>query len=103
MLGNSAEANPHLSLLDSSRDLVIAVLKTYGVEKMRPGGNYSLESVRFNRGNHWTARGEHTRSRCKEFNGCALHLQGMQSFFTPRMHGALSHKAMNAPASSHAN
>ncbi|CAB4062366.1 unnamed protein product [Lepeophtheirus salmonis] len=37
--------NPNLSLLNFTRNLVIAVLKTYGVAKKRPGPKYPLGSA----------------------------------------------------------
>ena len=73
----SRKSNPHLRLSEFYKNLVIAVLKTYEVEKC-PGAKYpsesAEESVRFNRGDHWTARGEHSRSRCKECNGRTPHI-----------------------------
>ena len=61
----SRRSSPHLRLLDFFRNLVIAVLKTYEVEKKHLDAQYpsgsAEESVRYN-------KGEHSRGRCKKCN-----------------------------------
>lgn len=72
------EKEANISLLCFSRNLVITLLKTHGTGKKAPGPKYpsniAQETVRFNGCQHWTARGDQTRSRCKQCGGRTPHI-----------------------------
>ena len=84
------------NLLSFCQNLVVSILKTYGTEKKAPGPKYpsmvAQDGVRFNGKQHWTERGDQSRSRCRQCGGrtphickmckLPLHPECMESFHT---------------------
>lgn len=62
-----------ISLLNFMRHFVVAIMRTCGVSRIRPGPKISLgiagNTVRFDGTQHWTARGEQPNSRCRQCSG----------------------------------